>query len=740
MIYNTTRILAQDHLASNNTRATNINNNDLIIGPTGAGKTRNYVKPNLLQCALEGSGSLIVTDTKGSLIQEVGPVLAAHGYNVMNLDFINLMNSQHGYNPLDYVRYDPVRNRYSEQDIIRIAACLVPIDDPRQPYWELSAQTYLYALIAYVLEALPKEEHTMESIFRLYPLMRQPEFEKLFQERHEEDPDSFAYRAYCMSAGNEKAERAFASVMMILSKNLMPLSFDGTRRLCSLPERVDFRRLSREKTALFLTVSDTDRSMDKLSNLFYTQALQALCDIAAAEKDNGYRLPVPVRFILDDFATNVRIPDFDKVISVIRSREISVSLIVQSINQLSALYGSDCARTIINNCDSWLYLGGQDIDTAEFLAIRTSQTPESILSMPIGDAWLFLRGRKAQQVRKYNLLCHPLYSELPEAGSSSHPPVFEDVPEAPRALQVRPQPQPSMKERWRQLVEKAARLEWMLSGQGLPTLPELLDNTGRYSEEKTDALSAQLLEAVEASRQEQGQPEFSSRERSCLRDFLYCALRLSASRPPWLSEVAGNFQDLLSFARQMCCTTRTQLHFHELYPDAVWEDSFFSRMDEIYSLLSGTPITDQLSAMDRQLVDSLYKDEIEDLQDDLEIDWPDVDSYIVVDTDDFIPLEPEEQESVFETFQVLSEGTSRQDWASAFPNPDAFCQRYLTLRKLYFETGFPETLPQIVEQALDIYLQDQAQSLFLNDDAYTAACELLDETEEQLRRQLGGQG
>ena len=145
MTRDTMRILAQDRLISNNTRTTKLNNNDLIIGPTGAGKTRNYVKPNLLQYALEGGCSLIIADTKGSLVEEVGPVMAAHGYKVINLDFINLMNNSVGYNPLDFVSCDPAQKGYSEQEILTISSALVPIETKRDPFWEQSAQIFLSA-------------------------------------------------------------------------------------------------------------------------------------------------------------------------------------------------------------------------------------------------------------------------------------------------------------------------------------------------------------------------------------------------------------------------------------------------------------------------------------------------------------------------------------------------------------------------------------------------------------------
>lgn len=152
--------------------------------------------------------------------------------------------------------------------------------------------------------------------------------------------------------------------------------------------------------------------MDRLINLFYTQALQSLC--TAADRSPGHRLKVPVRLYLDDFAANFVIPDFDKITSVIRSREISVSVIIQSISQLEAMYGRARASTILNNADNFLYLGGTDVDTAHLIAQRANKPVSSILGMPLDAALLFTRGQPPQMVKKYDLHSHPLYKRLPE--------------------------------------------------------------------------------------------------------------------------------------------------------------------------------------------------------------------------------------------------------------------------------------------------------------------------------------
>lgn len=404
------RILAQGQTTSNDTWSTGRNNNDLIIGPSGAGKTRGYVLPNILQC----NESMIVTDTKGALHGQVGGILARRGYDVQEINLADCLSSPWGYNPLDYIRYDSRRDKYNEQDIMTIAAAIVP-DEPRNddPYWHRAARMLLESLIAYTMECLPTEEHNFTSVIKLFATLTDGTFDRLMAELGEIDPDSFAVSRYKLCTSCRAAEKMYASVVGILAEKLSVLTFDGARALISNPQRIDFRALGRKKTAVFLTVSDTDRSMDRLAGLFYTQALHVLSD--EADHSPGHRLTVPVRLILDDFAAGSRIEDFDGITSVIRSREISVSIILQSVTQLESLYGTAKAATIINNCDQCLYLGGQDVETARIISTKANKSINTILQMPLSDAWLFVRGQVPRQVGKYDLTAHPLYRELSEA-------------------------------------------------------------------------------------------------------------------------------------------------------------------------------------------------------------------------------------------------------------------------------------------------------------------------------------
>lgn len=401
------RILAKGHSISNNTWKTKLNNNDLIVGPSGAGKTRYYVKPNIMQC----NESMIVADTKGNLHQQLGGLLRDKGYEVMVIDAKNLTES-YGYNPFDFIRYNSKQKTYREQDILTVATALTPITHSKEPFWDFAARQYLTCLIAYTLEAYGKEEHNLETVQVLLGVMDGHIFENLILRLEKQNPESFAVRQYRQFAENRTAERMHASIKGILSEKINPLAFSEVVDIYTAEKRVSFTSISKKKTALFLTVSDTDRSMDRLISLFYTQALHNLCAEADANKDG--RLEVPVRFILDDFATNTIIEDFDKLISVIRSREIYVSIILQSITQLNDLYGSHKAKTIINNCDNWLYLGGQDVETIDVIAKKTNKPFDAILAMDLDSAYLLSRGSLGQEVEKYDITLHENYKQLPE--------------------------------------------------------------------------------------------------------------------------------------------------------------------------------------------------------------------------------------------------------------------------------------------------------------------------------------
>lgn len=391
----TCRILGKNVKISNNTWETGINNNDLIVGPSGAGKTRGYVIPNLLQ----GNESMIVTDTKGNLERKYGQYLSEKGYTIISIDLKDMINSKWGYNPLDFIeRKSDGYNGINEQDIIKMAAYLSPVAYKGDPFWENSVQLYLQAILSYVLEFLPPYQQNLTYVGKMCELIGGEMIKRMFQEAKDYRENYFGSQRFEQANRVIGARSTFSCIMSFVSEKMGPYTFEGARRLFVKENRIDFKELGRRKTVVFLNVSDTDRSMDALVSLFYKQALQELCKEADLKENS--RLDVPVRIILDDFASNTRIADFDKIISVIRSREIYVSIIVQSISQLEGLYTKAEASTIINNCDNLLYLGGTDVLTAEYISGKADKTVKTVLNIPLNNAYLFTRGREMLVVEK----------------------------------------------------------------------------------------------------------------------------------------------------------------------------------------------------------------------------------------------------------------------------------------------------------------------------------------------------
>lgn len=421
------RILADGVTVSNDTWVTGLGNHDLIIGPTGGGKTRGYVLPNLLS----SQESFIVTDSKGTLRRQVGGILERRGFQLLELDFTDLLHSPWGYNPLRFIRYDMERECWNEQDIITVAAALVPVEDKTQPFWKYAARNLLEALIGYTLECLPAEEHDLTSVVRLFAEAETGVLDELMRELCTIDPDGFVAMRWKGIQTCRRADKMYGSILGILAQKISNFRFSGARELFTNSNQIDFASISQEPTAVFLHVSDSDYSLANLTSLFYTQALQAL--IAEADKQPDNRLQIPVRLYLDDFA-NLLVPDMDKTISVIRSREISVSIVLQSITQLEGLYGHAKAMTIVDNCDHLLYLGGQSVETARFIGSKANKPVSTILNMPLDRAWLFERGALPREVRKYDLTRHPLYHQLPEYRARVVP-----VPEQERVRQPGPE-------------------------------------------------------------------------------------------------------------------------------------------------------------------------------------------------------------------------------------------------------------------------------------------------------------
>ena len=400
--YQSESILAEGVTLSNDTWETGLNCNQLVLGPSGSGKTRNFLKPNLLQA----NASYLVLDTKGLLYQEVGPALAELGYEVQNVNFADVEGTV-GYNPLDHIRRDPNTGTPSQSDIISVASALCPVECGQDPFWDNAAAYYLVALIAYVLETHPVEAQTFDRVVELFESCVKPtDMDRLFKSLEHDRPDSFALAMYSRASCTQTADKMHASIMGIIAEKLRCLGFANATTLFRAPKRVDFSDMGKRKVALFASVSDTDYSLSPLTSLFVTQAIQGL--MRTADAMPGGRLKMPVRLFLDDFS-NLRVPDFDKVISVTRSREVWCTVLCQSVAQLQGAYGEAGAETVMGNCDVQLVLAFQDNATTRAYAGRAGRTTDTLLATPLDESWLFVRGRKPSKVHKYDLTKHQRY-------------------------------------------------------------------------------------------------------------------------------------------------------------------------------------------------------------------------------------------------------------------------------------------------------------------------------------------
>lgn len=379
-------ILGDNQYYSMDGRVTQLNNNVLIVGTSGSGKSRSIVGPNLLQA----SGSYIISDPKGALYGQYAEYLREKGYVVRKLDFENPKDSAH-YNPFLYIR--------NEGDILRLAHnfvfCCNDENAHVDPFWDDADELLFVALIAYLHFHLPPSERTLSNLTRLLHMCQVDDDninEKTaldcLMERSVTPGNDYAFRQY--QKFRIGAARTLRSILITASSKLGKYDFPDLNYMLS-DDNLNLHNIGSQPTALFVIVNDTDRSMDRLANIFYSQAMSELCYMADYESPNN-RLEVPVRFILDDFASGCKLDDFPKIIATIRSRNISAMLMIQAESQLSAIYGED-GRTIIGNCDSYVYLGGNDITTAESVAKRCNKPLHQILNMSVGTNWIFRRGQ-----------------------------------------------------------------------------------------------------------------------------------------------------------------------------------------------------------------------------------------------------------------------------------------------------------------------------------------------------------
>ena len=408
------------------------NKNVLVVGGSGSGKTRFWLKPNLLQC----HSSYVVTDPKGSIVVECGNALLKNGYKVRILNTINFKKSMH-YNPFAYV--------HSEKDILKLVTTLMTNTKGEgsggDPFWEKSERLLLTALIAYLHYEAPVEEQNFATLLEMLNTMQvleddeeyQNPVDLLFEELAKEKPNSFAgrqYKLYKLAAG-----KTAKSILISCGARLAPFDIQELRDL-TMYDELQLDTLGDKKTALFLIMSDTDSTFNFLISMIYTQLFNLLCD--KADDQYGGKLPVHVRCLIDECANIGQIPQLEKLVATIRSREISACLVLQTRSQLKAIY-KDNADTIVGNMDSQIFLGGSEPTTLKDLsemlgketidAFNTSDTRgnspsygttfqkmghellsrDELAVLDGGKCILQLRGVRPFLSDKYDLTQHPNY-------------------------------------------------------------------------------------------------------------------------------------------------------------------------------------------------------------------------------------------------------------------------------------------------------------------------------------------
>ena len=417
------------------------NKNVIVIGGSGSGKTRFYVKPQLMQ--MTDHVSYVVTDPKGTIIVECGKMLVNGGYRIKVLNTINFKKSMH-YNPFHYIR--------SEKDILKLVNTIIANtkgegEKSTEDFW-VKAERLLYsALIGYIWYEAPEEEQNFSTLLEFINASETREedeefknaVDELFEELEADNPEHFAvrqYRKYKLAAG-----KTAKSILISCGARLAPFDIQELREIMSYDE-MELDMIGDQKTAMFVIISDTDDTFNFVVAIMYTQLFNLLCD--KADDEHGGRLPYHVRLLLDEFSNIGQIPKFDKLIATIRSREISASIILQSQSQLKTIY-KDAAETITGNCDTVLFLGGKEsstlkeisetlgketIDlyntsdtrgTSQSYGLNYQKTGKELMSrdelavMDGNKCILQLRGVRPFLSNKYDITKHKRYKELADA-------------------------------------------------------------------------------------------------------------------------------------------------------------------------------------------------------------------------------------------------------------------------------------------------------------------------------------
>lgn len=400
--------LGEDVIVSTDCKQTQINNNVIVCGSSGCGKTMSIIEPKLL-CT--SHSSIVLALSKRRLVNTYTRVFKQRNYHVWDLNFVSPEESQIAYDPLKYVK--------SWADVTYLAEAIVMADARKKdskadPYWDSTSIGLLSALISYVL--ITKRKSSMADVIDLFRDFRivpgsglvETTLDSSFELIRKADSKHFAVACWdtFKQTPIKTASCIYSSLGTMLDKVFTPQLCDMMRKA----EKIDFRMLSGEKTILFVSTSAVNPALNTFVNIFYSQMFKELFEIGE-ENANG-QLALPVQVVCDDFACGAKIANFAEYISIFREKGISVTMMLQSESQLKSIYGDEDAKTIINNSDTYVYMGGNDLDTAKSISSRLNKPLDEILYMPIGQEFIFRRGQKPIITQRYNILEDKMYQKV----------------------------------------------------------------------------------------------------------------------------------------------------------------------------------------------------------------------------------------------------------------------------------------------------------------------------------------
>lgn len=403
--------LGENVILSTDSNKTGLNNNVIVCGSSGSGKSMSILEPRLLET---NHSSLIVTVTKRRLAKKYIPVFQNRGYIVEDLNFVHPMESTVAYDPLKYVR--------DHQDIKYLAEAIVMANPKKQtagadPYWYEAAISLLSAEIALVL--MKNKKATFVDVLNLHDKLDFKEspgglitttLDKTFDNLIKEDPDCFV--ASCWKSFRRLPATTAGCVFSSLNTTIDTIFSPELREMIAMGHAVDFESLSRQKTILFVSTSAVNPALNCFVNIFYAQVFKSLFEYAES-LPNG-KLPIPVHVLCDDFASGSKILNFPDYISIFREKEMSVTLLIQSESQLERMYGSADATIIIDNCDTYVFMGGMDLKTGRSISERLNRPLEDVLYMPIGQEYVFRRGQDPIITTRYNISKDRRYLSIKE--------------------------------------------------------------------------------------------------------------------------------------------------------------------------------------------------------------------------------------------------------------------------------------------------------------------------------------